>query len=730
MASYMDTVREISSRVNMGFYGNSGEDFGEVFINRTHWQYEPDGNKVTAPSSDWMFTKRNQLVTYGMETEKYATLDGSTSLNEAFVLANTTASGITGLASDVCCDDAGYFTGTRPTVKQHYTMSRDMNQVIISGHRKMDQYPVEYDIAIAYTDISNRSVLGSGSVPDGCQVHNVTGVKSVSGGESIITFSVSGGNAVEQLVSFRDENGGEIMIELYRIELIVKKWNSGGKTAKITYFSRDINMNITADEVLSVNVLEEKTTSVEELTYGISSNSCTVKVKDTSKRFSANPDLMKRNKLIQPYIAILEHDADGKPIPPSEADYAPLGKFYSHSWEMSSDSSFITCKSYDILYGLQEILVDIPYEKNAAGKYAAPENMSVYDIIVKLIEFSNEYKRGHEVYGLDIACALDPELKNIIVPIVLFDNTKTVWDTLQDVANFAQCYIYANREGKLVATIDDPVVSVEPTVKPGVEISPKNSFSYSLPLQSKCIVNRVIMPYSELHLTDTVSDDVIVVEKDKLQRIADDSGTRFAVIVSTKNLHLIYDDVKIWAYVGGISQEIGDENIVNCKLYDNGFYYEFCGIDENDISFYINQELSNDRYKKEDMELSKESESKTGIRINGLCEYSADRSQFMIVKIDNNENTENGALLAAAAADKILKKYESGITYTEAEWAGSPLLDLKGNINCSNRYEKDAAGQYIPGPFECMSNEFTLENGLRMKSKLRKIVCEPPKKKD
>lgn len=100
MASYMDTVRELTSRVNMGFYGNSGEDFGEVFINRTDWAYDESENKVTAPSSDWMIRKRNQLVTYGMEIEKYAALDGSARLDGTFALADTTASGITGLASE------------------------------------------------------------------------------------------------------------------------------------------------------------------------------------------------------------------------------------------------------------------------------------------------------------------------------------------------------------------------------------------------------------------------------------------------------------------------------------------------------------------------------------------------------------------------------------------------------------------------------------------------------
>ena len=133
--------------------------------------------------------------------------------------------------------------------------------------------------------------------------------------------------------------------------------------------------------------------------------------------------------------------------------------------------------------------MDIPYEKNAEGKYAALENVSVYDVIERIVRFSNEYKQNNEIYGMNITCSIDEDLKNAIIPVVLYDNTKSVWDTLQDIANFAQCYIYANREGKLVATCDIPYGETSPAAaKAAIEdtyISLKNSFSYSSPFLIK-----------------------------------------------------------------------------------------------------------------------------------------------------------------------------------------------------------------------------------------------------
>lgn len=717
MDDYMANIREIVTRVKMGFYGNSGEDFGELYINRKGWEYDENEGKVSAPSSDWMFLKRNQLTTYGMQTEKYATLDKSTCLDGTFILANASPFGITGLASDVLCDASGNYVSEKPMITQYYTMSRDMSQIIIVGHRAMDQYPAEYDIIAYYTGKSDTPAIGSAAVSRDCQVHDVVGVKSEKDGEKIVTFTVKGGSNVEQMVCFKDENGKDLTLELYRIDLVINKWNLPEKTAKITYFARDINMNITSDEVKSISVLEEKTDEVKELTYGISSNSCTVKVKDTNKRFSANPDLLKKNKLIEPYISICKHDENGAPVVPSDSEFEPLGKFYSDSWEMDSDSAFITCKAYDILYGLQDILVDIPYEKNSEGKYAAPENVSVYDVIDRIVRFSNEYKQSREIYGMNIECELDEELKNLNVPVVLYDNTKSVWDTLQAVANFAQCYIYANREGKLVATCDIPYGETSPAAaKAAIEdtyISPKNSFSYSIPLQSKCIVNRVKMPYSELKLQDNKDSDVITVKKEDLQKITDDSGTRYAFTVELDNLHLVYDDFQLIAYVNGeimtLADLIKNGHVCAQKYYYNHLYFELITIDETDIDININQNNENlDRYKLEDYEIMKDTGDKLSLRVNGQSEYSSDKSQFMVAR-------ENGAFLANSAAQRILSKYENGVTYAETEWIGSPKLKLSGHINCRSKYDSEASA------YECFGNEFTLDEGLRVKSKLRKV---------
>ena len=110
----------------------------------------------------------------------------------------------------------------------------------------------------------------------------------------------------------------------------------------------------------------------------------------------------------------------------------------------------------------------------------------------------------------------------------------------------------------------------------------------------------------------------------------------------------------------------------------------------------------------ENYEITKDTGDKLSLRVNGLSEYSSDKSQFMVAR-------ENGAFLANSAAQRILSKYENGVTYAETEWIGSPRLKLSGHINCRSKYDSEASA------YECFGNEFTLDEGLRVKSKLRKV---------
>ena len=52
----------------------------------------------------------------------------------------------------------------------------------------------------------------------------------------------------------------------------------------------------------SMSVLEEKTDSADKLSYGITSNSCTVKILNKDNRYVRDYGILQKNRIVKPYI--------------------------------------------------------------------------------------------------------------------------------------------------------------------------------------------------------------------------------------------------------------------------------------------------------------------------------------------------------------------------------------------------------------------------------------------
>ena len=87
---------------------------------------------------------------------------------------------------------------------------------------------------------------------------------------------------------------------------------------------------------------------------------------------------------------------------------------------------------------------------------------------------------------------------------------------------------------------------------------------------------------------------------------------------------------------------------------------------------------------------------------NGIVEYTLETGGLIV-----NES------VAQAMAQKIISAYGNGRGYIEAQWIGTPELAL-GDCLQSRSEESTALTDY-----ECVSNEFTLSNGLRVTTKAR-----------
>lgn len=117
---------------------------------------------------------------------------------------------------------------------------------------------------------------------------------------------------------------------------------------------------------------------------------------NANRVFDGNPDYLKQGKLIEPSIGLKGSNGLQR-----------LGKFYSDYWEYGSDSRFITCKGFDILYGLQSIFVSLPYNRDSEGVYTAPVFSSVYEAFTAVLNEVNAEKHRNEIYGTDIEFVID-----------------------------------------------------------------------------------------------------------------------------------------------------------------------------------------------------------------------------------------------------------------------------------------------------------------------------------
>ena len=700
---YLQHVRELKTRVYLGFYQNTGEDIGEACVNREGWAWNAS-NEVVAPQSDPFHNKSMQILTYGLSSYKYATVDGKTKLDGTTRIAGESPDVIIGLWSDVVSDAAtGTFTAKKPAYVVKYSQERLLSELNVIGCRAWDQYPVEYDL-IVYTPAQTTSVMAMAAQTAAPRIlanvsETLTAEGVVSGDQ--VKFHITGATAIDQTIIFTDGTGQPITLTTQKIELVIYKWSEPGAVAKIMFFSRDRSVSYTERDVKSITVYEEKTASMDELTFGVSSNSCSVEVSNASGIFDANADFLRRGKLVIPSVGIKDQEG-----------YQRLGKFYSESWERSTNSKFITCKAYDILYGLQNITLRIPYTGDLTTGFHARTFASVYDAYAAIFDAINEEKHRNETYGADIEYVIDESLKNLPFTKAFFEE-KSAWDVLQELSDYCMSHVYTDREGIVHVKYDMSTAAV--SRKSGLQIDPSNAFSFSLPVQSRTIVNKITVPY-RYAAEGKAEDNTIEISKEKI--ITQNGVMTFSVDLI--NYYPNGFNFTLYYKKGDNNPEIPINELINgdkTKVYYNKISFLVNEITDFDsLLLEIIPQSGSFKVLKEDKYTYQADDGMASIKKNGVCLLEYPSSPFI------------DADAAKRIATSIINKYNDGVGYVETDWAGTPELAISDVINCYSLQDiKNGAGtssaetdtnQYA---YESYSNEFTINSGLRVKSKLRKI---------
>lgn len=744
---YLKRMRELSTRVSLSFYLNSVEDNSEGMVNREGWRYGDDGVSCTA--ADWMFANRNQMISYGQTAGKYVTLDGTgCRLGDGYTLASEVAATVTGLWSDSVyrtagngVPDDGWYRVRKnvgywdrcdnPCFTLYYEQPRELGQVYVTGYRPYTQYPIKYCVWVypvsgehtLRTDGGSGGTAGGLPADGGVVEHRVVGEWNAQKGAYGFAVDLSADERytaatdeqkaayVEQQIIFQETVNGmpvDTKLTFERMELEILRWSKDDCMAKIMYFSRAKNMLLTASDIKSLEILEEKSSAVDTLNFGITSNACTLYARDSGEQFTGNPDLLRKNKLIRPSVSVRE--ANGK-----FGAYEPLGVFYSDSWEMEAKSNFVKVKGYDALYALQQLAVSFPLQQTPTGAYAVRRNVSVYDALTELQDQINELRRVKGIYGNEAVFEIDPATKAMVIPYLLLKE-QSAWDALQQIAYFALLHVYCDRAGKIVITAG--IGRPTQTQTALTEINRFNSFTYTLPMQNKMVINQVKLPYYVL-AAGKQEDNTIEVKPDKMQTTVENGQTTARFSVQLKNFYPVIEKVTLLKYlkVDGEEKERKEE----IASVDTVISYFYDHLDITLKNFVITDDLSkvaieignatenfDSFFALESTTLYSEPEKKTSLNANGPCEYTHDSCTLMV-----------GKATAETVAWQILQQYNDGVLYFETEWIGSPHIQPGDSLLFdASKKEVDGSGGN-PILYECFSNEFTLSGGLRAKSKLR-----------
>jgi len=278
---------------------------------------------------------------------------------------------------------------------------------------------------------------------------------------SSVSFSEADTTIVDNEVSNFKEYGFNFASNSYfdesnvvRVTLEILEWSLPNTLPRIAFFSGEMHESFTGDNLRSLEILEEKTSIVDRLSYGISSNYLKASFLNRDRQFyeRKNFEMLRPNRSVKAQIKC------------GEKKYS-LGTFYSKEWKLDDASHFMNVKAYDILYSLQNVIINYGMNIRNANSESLDirpyKNVSVKDVISEIFKRIGEVRRDNGLFDV-IREILDlcDSIKDVKLPFVLI-NKKSAWDVLKELANSICAFVYANRDGKIEISGDTFANAIE-----------------------------------------------------------------------------------------------------------------------------------------------------------------------------------------------------------------------------------------------------------------------------
>lgn len=381
---YKDEIKEIIRKV----YGKVQIEYTDPEIDQSIEIESTDNNHTSYPS---------QIADgIGEPSFKYASLDDGWILDNTWRLAPASSEmhAQYGFWGSRLSKADGTFT-TPPTIEITF-VQRPIRGLKLVGDSKRNEYAVDFTIRL----YQGESVVYTETVID----------------NDLMTWE-------KPIVQIN---------EITKMEITISKWNKPNRTIKIMEVFTSIQETYEGEDIISINLIEEKEVSQGSLPIGnISSNEVEIVLSnvnrefDTGNRTSKLYGLVKPNRKIKAWIG-------------TESQLIPLGEFWAKDWDVPEDGLTAKTIGRDRLDRLR----DETYTKSTVET-----NKTLYQLAEAILQDAKVTKYW-----------IDDELKDFVVPYSYFLPVSHR-EALRQIATACLGQVYCDREGTI--QVEGPSFTLE-----------------------------------------------------------------------------------------------------------------------------------------------------------------------------------------------------------------------------------------------------------------------------
>jgi hypothetical protein len=160
----------------------------------------------------------------------------------------------------------------------------------------------------------------------------------------VVLFNAAGTELYRQVVTSNTSIKYEVTIPeqnlVSSMVLLVKKWSHAGRQAKVAEFYTSVSELYTGDDIINIDVIENRELSDQSPIGSTASGRCVVSLYNRNRRFDYDNTSSKLFNLIRENVRITPEIGNG-------TEWIPLGVFYAKAWDISKQKVTATVTGVD-----------------------------------------------------------------------------------------------------------------------------------------------------------------------------------------------------------------------------------------------------------------------------------------------------------------------------------------------------------------------------------------------